>query len=147
MKKTASRFCKILNRLILVVLGVIIIPLVIVFYLSPGKTSPITDASGNELPNSIAVIENPEINGVKQSLIIRGENKNNPVLLFVHGGPGMTTFPFIKEPFKGMEKLFTICYWDQRGAGKSYAGKGANKKVLFISTFGAFAPFGRICSL
>jgi pimeloyl-ACP methyl ester carboxylesterase len=122
MKKAPSRFRKILNRLILVVLGVIIITLAILLYMSPGKTSPITDASGNKIPNSIAVIENPEINGVEQSIIIRGENKNNPVLLFVHGGPGMATFPFIKEQFKGMEKLFTVCYWDQRGAGKSYTG-------------------------
>jgi pimeloyl-ACP methyl ester carboxylesterase len=122
MKKAPSRFRKVINRLILVVLGVIIITLAILLYMSPGKTSPITDASGNELSNSIAVIEKPGINGVKQSLIIRGENKNNPVLLFVHGGPGMATFAYIKEPFKGMEKLFTICYWDQRGAGKSYAG-------------------------
>ncbi|MCS3796496.1 hypothetical protein [Niastella sp. OAS944] len=107
MKKAPSRLRKIINRLILVVLGVIIVTLAILLYMSPGKTSPITDASGNEIPNSIAVIEQPEINGVKQSLIIRGENKNNPALLFVHGGPGLATFPFIKEPFKGMEKLFT----------------------------------------
>lgn len=78
MKKAPSCFHKILNRLILVVLGVIII-----------KTSPITDAGSNTIPNSIAVIEKPEINGVKQSIIIRGENKNNPVLLFVQGGPGI----------------------------------------------------------
>ncbi|HEY1202001.1 MAG TPA: hypothetical protein VGE79_13510 [Niastella sp.] len=107
MKKAPSRLRKIINRLILVVLGVIIVTLAVLLYMSPGKTSPITDASGNGIPNSIAVIEQPEINGVKQSLIIRGENKNNPVLLFVHGGPGLATFPFIKEPFKGMEKLFT----------------------------------------
>lgn len=122
MKKAPSRLRKIINRLIIVVLGVIIVTLAVLLYISPGKTSPITDASGNEIPNSIAIIEQPEINGVKQSLIIRGENKNNPVLLFVHGGPGMPTFPYTKEPFKGMEKLFTICYWDQRGAGKSYTG-------------------------
>jgi pimeloyl-ACP methyl ester carboxylesterase len=122
MKKAPSLLRKVVKKLILVILGVIIITLVILLYMSPGKTSPITDASGKEMPNSIAVIEKPDINGVKQSLIIRGENKNNPVLLFVHGGPGLATFPYIKEPFKGMEKLFTICYWDQRGAGKSYAG-------------------------
>lgn len=122
MKKAPSPIRRIINRLILAVLVAIIGTLAVLLYISPGKTSPITDAHGNELPNSIAVIEKPNINGVKQSLIIRGENKNNPVLLFVHGGPGMATFPYIKQQFKGMEKLFTVCYWDQRGAGKSYAG-------------------------
>lgn len=102
MKKAPSRFRQILNRLILVVLGVIIITLAILLYISPGKTSPITDASGNELPNSIAVIEKPEINGVNQSIIIRGENKNNPVLLFVHGGPG------IWKNIQHLRRLFSV---------------------------------------
>ena len=106
MKKAPSRFRKFLNRLILVVLGVIIITLAIILYLSPGKTSPITDASGNELPNSIAVIEKPEINEVKQSIIIRGENKNNPVLLFVHGEPG------IGKNMRHLRRLFSRMCWE-----------------------------------
>ena len=70
--------------------------------MSPGNTTPITDAGGNELPNSIAVIEKPEINGVKQNIIIRGENKNNPVLLFVHGGPG------IRENMQLLRRLLRV---------------------------------------
>ncbi len=60
------------------------------------------------LPNSIAVIERPEINGVKKSIIIRGENKNNPVLLFVHGGSGMATFPYIKEQFRVWKIIYRL---------------------------------------
>jgi pimeloyl-ACP methyl ester carboxylesterase len=121
MKKASSLVFKVLKRIAIAVLSLIVIAFALVLYMSPGKTSPILDARGQVMPNSIATIEQRVIGGVAQSLIIRGENKDNPVLLFVHGGPGMSTFPFIKEQFKGMEKLFTICYWDQRGAGKSYA--------------------------
>lgn len=121
MKKDASLVFKILKRIALVVLGIIVIALIILLYLSPGKTSPMLDANGNVKPNSIGTVEQPVIGGIAQTLIIRGENIDNPVLLFVHGGPGMPTFPFIKEQFKGMEKLFTVCYWEQRGAGRSYS--------------------------
>lgn len=111
---------KFLKRTGIFLVACLAIICIVLFYLSPGKASPIRDNDGVERPGSISVIESPVIGGIQQSLIIRGENVNNPVLLFVHGGPGMPTFPYIKEQFKGMEKLFTICYWDQRGAGKSY---------------------------
>ena len=121
MKKAASPVFKILKRIAIVLLGIVVIAVVVVWYMSPGKTSPILDINGNVKPNSIATIEQPVIGGLAQTLIIRGENIDNPVLLFVHGGPGMSTYPFVREQFKGMEKLFTVCYWDQRGAGKSYS--------------------------
>lgn len=121
MKKASSPVFKVLKKIAFVVLGIVVIAFVVVWYMSPGKTSPILDANGSVKANSMATIEQPVIGGIEQSLIIRGENTDNPVLLFVHGGPGMSTFPFIREQFKGMEKLFTICYWEQRGAGRSYS--------------------------
>lgn len=116
-----SLFPSILRKTGITLIIIAITVFLILLSLSPGTTTPITDSNGKVLPNSIATIEQPVIGGVKQTLIIRGENINNPVLLFVHGGPGMSTFPFIKEQFKGIEKLFTICYWEQRGAGRSYS--------------------------
>lgn len=59
-----------------------------------------------------------EIGGIRQGYFIRGENEENPVLLFLHGGPGSPELPMIKNT--ELEKYFTICYWDQRGAGMSY---------------------------
>jgi pimeloyl-ACP methyl ester carboxylesterase len=72
--------------------------------------------------NSISSIENIIINGVPIYMIIRGENINNPVLLYLHGGPGRAeSSTYFRNMSKGLEKIFTICYMEQRGAGKSYS--------------------------
>lgn len=61
-----------------------------------------------------------EINGLKQCMFIKSEDTRNPVLLFLHGGPGSPEISFdAKYPTK-TEKLFTVCWWEQRGAGASY---------------------------
>ena len=70
---------------------------------------------------NISTIAWPLIEGIKQAIIIRGESSALPVLLYVHGGPGAPDFPYIHDVFKSMEKYFVVCYWEQRGAGKSYA--------------------------
>lgn len=59
------------------------------------------------------------IGGIKQGYFIRGENEHNPVILFLHGGPGSPELPMIKHT--ELEKYFTICYWDQRGAGMTFS--------------------------
>ncbi|MES0489711.1 MAG: alpha/beta hydrolase [Leptospirales bacterium] len=61
-----------------------------------------------------------EINGLKQWVLIRSEDKNNPVFLFLSGGPGFTEIPFMHHN-KELEKHFVMVYWDQRGAGKTYS--------------------------
>lgn len=59
------------------------------------------------------------IGGIQQGYFIRGEDERNPVILFLHGGPGTPELPMIKDT--GLEKHFTLCYWDQRGAGMTYS--------------------------
>lgn len=86
-----------------------------------GTTAPIKDAHGDIMQNSIAKFVKPNINGVGQSILIRGQNKDNPVLLFVHGGPGYSEMGEIRKCFEPLEKHFTLAIWDQRGAGKSYS--------------------------
>jgi len=60
------------------------------------------------------------INGVRQGLVIRSSNAANPVLLWVHGGPGMPDYPLTQQHPTGLEDLFTIVWWDQRGAALSF---------------------------
>ncbi|MBQ5675908.1 MAG: alpha/beta hydrolase [Lachnospiraceae bacterium] len=70
--------------------------------------------------NSISEFRKVEINGAKLQMMIRGCDKNNPVLLFVHGGPCWSEIPYVVKYQKEWEKEFTIVHYDQRGSGKSY---------------------------
>lgn len=61
-----------------------------------------------------------EINGIKQGMFLQGESTKNPVLLYLHGGPGSPEIAFTQKYPTGLEKLFTVCWWEQRGSGLSY---------------------------
>lgn len=61
------------------------------------------------------------IGGIEQWVVVRGEDCANPVILWVHGGPGNPSTPFLNSPYRAWEKEFTIVQWDQRGAGRTYA--------------------------
>jgi pimeloyl-ACP methyl ester carboxylesterase len=63
------------------------------------------------------------IGGIDQWIQIRGEDRNNPIMLRVHGGPGATWTPLITL-FLPWEKEFTVVQWDQRGAGKTLEATG-----------------------
>ncbi|MGL9730067.1 alpha/beta fold hydrolase [Enterococcus sp. DIV0756] len=65
-------------------------------------------------------IEKIPINGINQIIHVRGEKKDNPVLLYLHGGPGFTDMPVSYLYQKEWEKHFTIVQWDQRLSGKTY---------------------------
>lgn len=83
-------------------------------------TPAIVDTQGQPLPNSIAVMETVELNGSQQWITIRSQNVNNPVLLFLAGGPGGSELPFVRHVLGGLEEHFVVVNWDQPGAGKSY---------------------------
>jgi pimeloyl-ACP methyl ester carboxylesterase len=59
------------------------------------------------------------IGGIEQWITIRGEDRGNPVLLFLHGGPGDVTNPWSFLFFAPWEKYFTVVQWDQRGARRT----------------------------
>jgi hypothetical protein len=87
--------------------------------LTPGSTAPIADAQGQPVPGSIAVLEKVMLGGVEQGLLIRGQNVANPVLLFLHGGPGTSELGMVRAyNIAPLEKHFTVVVWDQRGAGR-----------------------------
>ncbi|OFY44213.1 MAG: alpha/beta hydrolase [Bacteroidetes bacterium GWF2_40_14] len=59
------------------------------------------------------------INGVRQGMFIRSKNVTNPVLLYLHGG--MPDY-FLTERYPtGLEDIFTVVWWEQRGSGLSYS--------------------------
>ena len=82
-------------------------------------TPPIRDSSGKVVPGSIASLERVRIGGTDQWILIRGENRHNPVLLVLHGGPGLALMPLAYKFQRELERDFVVVQWDQRGAGKS----------------------------
>jgi pimeloyl-ACP methyl ester carboxylesterase len=64
------------------------------------------------------------VGGIEQWVTIRGEDRRNPVLLLVHGGPGDVQSPFVST-YAPYEKDFVLVQWDQRGAGRTFAKNGA----------------------
>lgn len=70
--------------------------------------------------DSIARLETVQLGGVQQSILIRGRNTSNPVLLFLHGGPGFGMIAAARTFSAPLEERFVTVHWDQRGAGKSY---------------------------
>ncbi|HEU4732977.1 MAG TPA: alpha/beta hydrolase [Kofleriaceae bacterium] len=60
------------------------------------------------------------IGGIDQWVMIRGEDVTNPVLVVLHGGPGMSDTGFLRHFDPALEASFTVVYWDQRGTGKSF---------------------------
>ena len=61
-----------------------------------------------------------EIGGIKQWITVRGRERDNPLLLVIHGGPAAPDLPnrYLFEP--GWADYFTVVEWDQRGGGKTF---------------------------
>ncbi|KAI3345047.1 alpha/beta hydrolase [Clostridium botulinum] len=70
--------------------------------------------------NSISELRKVHINGTELEVMIRGYNKENPIAIFVHGGPCCSEIPYVRKYQDLLEKNFTIVHYDQRGSGKSY---------------------------
>lgn len=83
-------------------------------------TRPFRDVNGEPLRGSIAEAAYLRLGGVDQWVMIRGERRTNPALVLLHGGPGLSETHFFRRFNAALEKSFTVVYWDQRGAGKSF---------------------------
>jgi pimeloyl-ACP methyl ester carboxylesterase len=90
----------------------------------PGTTAAIRGPDGLVLPGSVATLELVPLGGVAQGLLVRGRDERNPVLLFLHGGPGTSELGMLRaHNLPALEGHFTVAVWDQRGAGRSFAAR------------------------
>ncbi|MGB5371242.1 MAG: alpha/beta hydrolase [Flavobacteriaceae bacterium] len=109
---------KILAIILAIVLGLLLLVVVVLLFYSPGKTEPFLDRNGKVLAGSISEKTFVNFGGIRQGMFIKGKNKRNPVLLYLHGG-----FPdyFLTKKYPtGLEDHFTVVWWEQRGSGLSY---------------------------
>ncbi|MCL1702609.1 alpha/beta hydrolase [Lysinibacillus sp. Bpr_S20] len=92
--------------------------------------------------SGVSEVVKTRIGGINQYLLIQTENINNPILLMLHGGPG---FPIpgvsnrsrdfaMVTTTKELVKHYTVVFWDQRGAGKTYSRK-VSSETYTLSQF------------
>ncbi len=74
-------------------------------------------------PNGIDEAMFVPINGSEQWVTIRGQDRKNPVVLVIHGGPGTALAPFA-APLLAYEQRYTLVQWDQPGAAKTFRRAG-----------------------
>lgn len=86
-------------------------------------------ASGRKVVSQIGKIVTPvgvqetfevTLGGARQVVNVRGSDRANPILIFVHGGPASVEMPIAWSFQRPWEDYFTVVQWDQRGAGRSY---------------------------
>jgi pimeloyl-ACP methyl ester carboxylesterase len=70
--------------------------------------------------NAIAELRQVQLNGHREWISIRGQDKTKPVLLFLAGGPGGTQMAAVRYDVAELEQHFVVVNWDQPGSGKSY---------------------------
>jgi len=71
-------------------------------------------------PEGVERLQKVRIGGIDQWISVRGFDRRNPILLYIHGGPGFPAMPTSWYYQRGWEEYFTVVQWDQRGAGKTY---------------------------
>ncbi|QGT98603.1 hypothetical protein SYNTR_0010 [Candidatus Syntrophocurvum alkaliphilum] len=104
--------------ILIIIIALAIIVTILLLGFKP-TTEQFKDADGNIIEESIAIIEEVELGNMKQWITIRGKDTSNPVLLWLHGGPGSPQMSLAHELDGKLEEEFIVVHWDQRGAGKS----------------------------
>ena len=79
----------------------------------------ITDLNRIVAPNGVQETYKTRIGGIDQWINVRGQNRDNPIILFVHGGPASPLMPTIWQFQRPIEEFFTVVNYDQRGAGRT----------------------------
>lgn len=122
-------------RVLLILLGcVLVVALAVtarILLSSKGTIAPYRDEQGNTLNGSVAEKVSVTINGTENGMIIRGKSEENPVLLFISGGPGVPQYWLNEYYDNKLEDYFTVCWWDYYGEGLSYQA-GTDKSEITL---------------
>jgi pimeloyl-ACP methyl ester carboxylesterase len=84
-------------------------------------------------PDGLQATETIPIGGIDQVVSIRSQDLRNPVILYLHGGPGFVEMPLDWWWNRGWDEYFTVIHWDQRNAGKTFVTSGTNHPALLTA--------------
>ena len=111
---------RILQTSLKIIAALFAVTLIVLFATMSTHTKPFVNQTGAIIKDSVAEQRYVTLGGVKQWVLIRGKSTKNPILLFLHGGPGMPVGWLFRHFNSDLENHFITVNWDQRGAGKSY---------------------------
>jgi pimeloyl-ACP methyl ester carboxylesterase len=118
-------------RTMLIIFSILIIFILVLagtlLVCSPGRVRPIADENGKPIEGSISEKIYVNINGSILGMFIKSKDAANPVLLYLHGG--MPDYFLTKKYPTGLENLFTVVWWEQRGSGLSYKAGFPREKI------------------
>ena len=123
-ERSPRHWARIARRMLLTALsafvaGVFGVLGLLLFWSYPGRPKPFVDRHGTPLAGSLSEKIFIDVNGVRQGMIIESKNTANPVMLYLTGT--MPDYFLSKRYPTGLEELFTMVWWEQRGAGLSYS--------------------------
>jgi len=113
MKKSSGVLLKVLKWILIILIAAVIVFLTVRFI--GQKINSRTPKGGINVEMYV------DINGTKQWISIYGQDKENPVLLYLHGGPGTSTSAYDYAFTRKWSDVYTVVTWDQRNCGKSYS--------------------------
>ncbi|MBR1824916.1 MAG: alpha/beta hydrolase [Ruminococcus sp.] len=108
-------FKKILNIIKWLLIIIIIIDILFLIVRQVGRT--INNRTPDGGINETLYVD---VNGDKQWINIYGQDRDNPVLLYLHGGPGQATSDEDYVVLRKLSRDYTVVNWDQRACGKSW---------------------------
>jgi len=123
MRQIAAKVLRVVRN-VLCVLAALLLLFLLVRFIGTGINGRTPSGGINE---SMYV----EINGTKQWISIYGEDIDNPVLLYLHGGPGSSTSAFDYAFTRKWADVYTVVTWDQRNCGKSCEKDGDSASLTY----------------
>ena len=114
------RFRKLVKKLALSMLGLLAAVIIAAASYRSYRQHQLAEALVVSSANGIDEQRFVEANGIEHWVTIRGVDRRNPIIFFVHGGPGEVV-SFVPSATQAWEQDFTVVHWDQRGAGRTFS--------------------------
>lgn len=109
--------------ILIIILTLLILPVITVLGFRIANSVKNSISTENGIQESTYI----DVNGIQQYIQIRGENTDNPVMIFIHGGPA-SPMGYVSAYYqKELESDLTIINYDQRGSGRTCYANGNSR--------------------